>query len=378
MHGTYNLWLVAASLVVATLASFTALDLSGRISLLARSALRHAWLAGGAAAMGVGIWSMHFIGVLAFSLPIPLGYDLRITAASLAIAVLVSYFALFVIINARLSAKRLVTSSVLMGAGIAAMHYTGDAAMRMRPAIQYDPLLFAASIGIAVVASGAALWIAHTLSDASQRHVVKKRIAAAFVMGVAITGMHYTGNAAANFLPGSVCGAANDIDTRWLASTITVFTFAILILTLILSRFDLRATSLAGSVSRLNRQIVRMAAFDALTDLPNRHAVTERIGQAIEKARARRGKFALLFMDLDGFKTINDSLGHSVGDEVLKAFAQRLLQCVRGDDTVGRWAETSSSCCWKTSNRRPTPRAWPSACSSACAKGSRRRTRRCR
>lgn len=103
MLGTYNFWLVAVSFIVAALASYTALDLTGRIALLASSRLRHAWLAGGAAAMGVGIWSMHFIAMLALSLPIALGYDFALTGDSLAIAVVVSYFALFVTTRARLT-----------------------------------------------------------------------------------------------------------------------------------------------------------------------------------------------------------------------------------------------------------------------------------
>jgi diguanylate cyclase len=336
MHGTYNLWLVAASLVVATLASFTALDISGRLAALSNSRTRHVWLAGGAASMGIGIWSMHFVGVLSFQLPIPLGYDLGFTTASLVIAVVVSYFALGVINGAKLTVRRLVVSSVAMGIGIAAMHYTGDAAMKMFPAISYDPLLFAASIAIAIVASGAALWIARTLSDSNQNNVVAKRAGAALVMGIAICGMHYTGNAAANFLPGSVCGAANGIDARWLATTVALFTLAILSITLVLSRYDARTSVLAGSVSRLNGQIVHMASFDTLTDLPNRRTMTERIERSILNATSTGSRFAILFMDLDGFKTINDSLGHTIGDEVLKAFAKRLLQCVRGGDTVAR------------------------------------------
>jgi diguanylate cyclase len=336
MLGTYNFWLMAVSFVVATLASYTALDLTGRISLLASARLRHAWLAGGAAAMGVGIWSMHFIAMLALSLPIPLGYDLQLTGYSLAIAVIVSYLALFVTTRAKVTLGHLATGSVLMGVGIAGMHYTGMAAMRMQPGIQYQAGWFAASIGIAVAASMAALLIARRLSDNREQNVLRARLGAALVMAVAINGMHYSGMEAATFPVGAICGAAHGVNTIWLATAVTLLTFAILIVTLMLSRFDARTTFLVSAVSRLNGQIVRLATLDTLTGLPNRTTLTERIDAAIELARRRNSVFGILFMDLDGFKTINDSLGHSAGDQVLAAFAQRLQICVRATDTVAR------------------------------------------
>jgi diguanylate cyclase len=336
MNSTYDLWLVALSLAVAALASYTVLDISARISLLGITRLRRVWLAGGAVAMGLGIWSMHFVGMIAFSLPIALGYDAAITGASLVIAIGVSYFALRIIAGRSMSTRRLVVGGTLMGLGIASMHYAGMAAMRMQPGIEYDPVVFAASIAIAIGASIAALWIARNLSQVGQTKLVQKRIAAALVMALAITGMHYTGMAAANFPLGTICGAAKGVNSQWLATTVTLFTFAILIVTLMLSRFDARASMLAGSVSQLNGQVLRMATYDMLTDLPNRRTLTERMENAVTIARRNNGIFAVLFLDLDGFKMINDSLGHSAGDEVLKAFAQRLLQCVRGGDTVAR------------------------------------------
>ncbi|WP_175731519.1 histidine kinase [Burkholderia ambifaria] len=255
MHGTYDPLLVLLSLVIATLASYTALDLAAFISLLDNPKLKRAWLGGGAAAMGTGIWSMHFVGMLALSLPIPLGYALPDTVASLVIAVLVSYFALNIVTRARLSRRRLLAGGALMGAGIVGMHYTGMAAMRMAPGIRYDPVLFAASIGIAVIASTAALWMAQALRVQQARHATALRIGAALIMGIAITGMHYTAMAAAHFAPDARCGAANGIDGPWLATTIALFTMATLIVTLLVSRFDARTTFLRGMTDTLERLV---------------------------------------------------------------------------------------------------------------------------
>lgn len=336
MQSSYNFWLVAISFVVAILASYTALDLTGRIFLLASARLRHAWRLGGAAALGVGIWSMHFIAMLAFSLPIPLGYDFATTAYSLGLAIGASYLALVMTTQAQLTPLRLVAGGVLMGFGIAGMHYTGMAALQMAPDIHYRPAWLAGSLAIASGASTAALWLARALSNGDERHVMRKRFIAALVMGVAISGMHYAGMAAAEFPSGAVCGAARGVNAAWLATSVILFTFAILIVTLLLSRFDARTSFLAGAVSTLNGQVARLATLDTLTGLPNRSTLTERIESAILGARRQRSLFAILFMDLDGFKTINDSLGHLAGDEVLSAFAQRLLLCVRATDTVAR------------------------------------------
>lgn len=296
MHGTYNLLLVLLSLVIATLASYTALDLAAFISLLDNPKLKRAWLAGGAAAMGTGIWSMHFVGMLALSLPIPLGYALPDTGASLAIAVLVSYFALNVVTRARLSRRRLLAGGMLMGAGIVGMHYTGMAAMRMAPGIRYDSALFAASIGVAVIASTVALWMAQTLRAQQARHATAQRIGAALIMGIAITGMHYTAMAAAHFAPDARCGAANGIDAPWLATTIALFTMATLIVTLLVCRFDARTTFLRGMTDTLER-LVRLRTAELETALRRYEQTTamlqrtrENMATEIDERRAAQSR----------------------------------------------------------------------------------------
>ena len=148
MQATYNVWLVALSIIVAIVVSYTALTLAGRVAQAERSGGR-GWLLGGAAAMGIGIWSMHFIGMLAFSVPIPLRYNIVTTLVSLIIAILTSGFALAIASRPNLGVKRLAAGSLVMGAGICAMHYVGMTAVQVVPMIQYEPGLVAASAAIA-------------------------------------------------------------------------------------------------------------------------------------------------------------------------------------------------------------------------------------
>ncbi|CAM2156556.1 Uncharacterized signaling protein PA1727 [Pararobbsia alpina] len=337
--GSYDSSLVVFSFLVAVLASYTALDLTGRIATASGRAV-HWWLVGGAGAMGTGIWSMHFIGMLAFSLPIPLGYDPLITGLSLLIAIALSAFALWTVCQKTLPWDRLVLGALVMGAGVACMHYSGMAAMRMTPGITYDPALFGASVLIAVIASGAALWIAFQLRRDGE-HTRKLRMGAAVVMGAAIVGMHYTGMFAAQFPAGSFCGAAlHGVSNVWLAFVIIVATIAVLSIALIVSildlRFESRTSVLAVSLAQANQELTHLALHDNLTKLPNRVLLEDRLSQAIKTIDREGGTFALMFIDLDGFKAVNDAYGHRIGDLLLVDVAQRIRGSVRGQDTVAR------------------------------------------
>lgn len=339
LASSYNPLLVLLSLFVAILASYTALDMAGRV-VTAQGRAAFWWLIGGASAMGLGIWSMHFVGMLAFSLPIPLGYDVSITLGSLAIAIASSAFALWLVSRRELPWPRLVGGALLMGSGVAGMHYAGMAALRMTPGIQYDPAIFALSVGVAVLASGVALWIAFRLRRQSQR-VRALRAGSAVVMGVAIVGMHYTGMAAAAFPFGSVCGAAHTgASAEWLALVIIIVTLAVLAIALIISVLDLRMEArtavLAHSLAEANQELAYLALHDNLTKLSNRLLLEDRLNQAIRTADREKRHFALMFMDLDGFKAINDVYGHHVGDLLLIDVAQRIVARVRQQDTVAR------------------------------------------
>ena len=256
MQATYNFWLVALSIVVAIVVSFTALTLAGRVAAAERTGGR-LWLLGGAAAMGMGIWSMHFIGMLAYSVPIQLRYNVSVTLASLIIAMLTSGFALGIASRRDLSLARLAVGSVIMGAGICAMHYTGMVAIQIMPLIAYDPVLVMASIVIAVSASFAALWLAFRLRNGQSGLMLLARAGAAVAMGLAITGMHYTAMAACMLAPGAYCWGGAAFDNGWLALTIGLIALAVLAITLITAVYD------AHLDSRIRRDALRLADLNA-------------------------------------------------------------------------------------------------------------------
>ena len=247
MVGSYNPLLVFFSVLVAIFVSYTALSLSARVAQAKDAGNTGLWVAGGALAMGCGIWSMHFIGMLAFSLPIPLTYDLGLTIASLVIAIAISGFALSVATNPEISLAHLSVSAVIMGAGISAMHYSGMAAIDLVPMITYEPMLLAASVAIAVGASFAALWLFFRLREGQSLGMRLVRVGAAFVMGFAIAGMHYTGMAASRFSPRSVCIGGAGVDSSSLAVTTAIVAFIVLSVTTLFLFVDARRQSRSAS-----------------------------------------------------------------------------------------------------------------------------------
>ena len=258
MLATYNPWLVSLSLLVAVAVSFTALKLAGRVAEAGRSGAR-AWLIGGAASMGIGIWSMHFIGMLAYQAPIPLHYNVLMTLLSLLIAVLTSGFALGIASRRDSTLARLAASSILMGAGICAMHYTGMAAIQVTPAIHYNPRWIALSMLIAVTASFVALWLFFALRTVQRRSLRLIEVSAALVMGAAIAGMHYTGMRAAEFSSQARVFGGAAFNSDWLGLTIGLGAFALLAITLITLVYDAhlesRSRQDALRLEKLNQEL---------------------------------------------------------------------------------------------------------------------------
>lgn len=237
--GYYETPLVLVSILVAIASSYSAFSLAGRVAGSAGRAT-FAWIGGGAIAMGSGIWAMHFVGMLAFRLPIAVGYDIPITLVSLLLPILVSGLALWEVRAPHLTHGRLAVSALLMGAGINAMHYTGMAAMRMAPGIDYDPALVLLSVLVAILTSAIGLSIGFRLRRTTP-HVWVPRIGASIVMGCAMLSMHYVAMTAAHFASDSICVAARTgVRREGLALLVGLASFAVLGMALVASLFDAR------------------------------------------------------------------------------------------------------------------------------------------
>ncbi|MBC7734018.1 MAG: EAL domain-containing protein [Bacteriovorax sp.] len=258
----YDLTLVLASILIAALSAYLMLDLARRARPGDRGLARGLWI-GGSIAMGTGIWSMHFVGMLAYSLPIALGFTKLATFVSWVAGVGACAISLWVGSAGPLTLRRLAAGSVAMGLGICAMHYTGMAALDMAPAVVWNPWLIGASAGIAVIASAASLVIFVWLRQRGKQQGNGYQVGAAIVMGLAVSGMHYTGMAAASFPVGSVCLSVDALGGSTLGAMVVLISLLLLTLTLVTSNIEQRmhrgAVRLAQSLKRSNAELRRRA-----------------------------------------------------------------------------------------------------------------------
>ncbi|WP_100012957.1 EAL domain-containing protein [Lentibacillus sediminis] len=449
LTGTYNIWFVGLSVIIAIFASYTALDLGGRV-FHSRGWRKTGWLVGGAVTMGIGIWSMHFVGMIAYEHVMVMSYDPFVVFLSIAAACLGALISLFVVSHKTLKLSRLIVSGLFMGAAISSMHYIGMAAMDT-VTISYDPFYFSLSILVAIIASMTALKLLFEFSHRTgSMQLLLLKLSGAVLMGVAIAGMHYIGMHAAT-VQGMNHSAANPgaLDSTVIAIGIAIFTILMQSFLIFGTVTDRRQTmqalklkeneqryrslvdnnldaifsiNLEGQFLSMNKagarmtgipeenwyylplkkicseeqykkamhqlqlvlekedtvnftmhidnlkpardidvtlipvyvqgkldgvygiaqditdrlqaekEIHHMAYFDHLTGLPNRRQFINHLNEMLETQK----RFAVFFLDLNRFKVINDALGHSTGDLLLKSAAERLRSCVGEKDLVAR------------------------------------------
>lgn len=245
---TYDYRLVTLSVMIAVLASYTALEMAGRIT-ASHGTPRAAWLAGGAVAMGGGIWAMHYTGMLAYRLPIRVYYHVPTVILSLVAAVAASLIALLVVSRPRLTVFHVGAGSLLIGSGIATMHYTGMAAMRLEAMHHYHLGLWLLSIVVAMVIALAAVGLIFYFREENRSK--KLQMVIAIVMGLAIPIMHYTGMAAVSFTPMAMAvDLSQAVDISTLASSgIVLVTLVVIGFALLTSLVDRRLTAQANQLA---------------------------------------------------------------------------------------------------------------------------------
>ncbi|TBU94804.1 diguanylate phosphodiesterase [Stutzerimonas kirkiae] len=346
-HGRHDPWLLVLACLIAIAGSLGTLVIVEHFRYLERPGLRRAWWIVGSLCLAGGVWSMHFISMLAMQAPVAISYDLPTTLLSLLVAFAAALLALHCMGRNGNSPLHRLSAALLIGLGIAAMHYSGMAAMRSEAVVYYSVDLFILSILVAVAASLAALLLAEFIShgDMPQR---KSFIAiAALLMGAAVTSMHFTGMAALHLVaPEGTETFLHDVtNSQTLGLIIGGVTFVIIVFSLVAAwanrKLDEKdrdlqhVNSLLEQLDSTQSSLEKAAYFDPLTNLLNRRGFNRAFSAHLNE-HADSGTLAVMFLDVDNFKRINDSLGHDAGDRMLRIVASRLQAILRENDLIAR------------------------------------------
>ncbi|MBC3337888.1 bifunctional diguanylate cyclase/phosphodiesterase [Pseudomonas proteolytica] len=347
---THNPFLVLLAYLVACAAGFGTLDMAERVGHVDNPTAKRRWRWIGAACLAGGIWSTHFISMLAFQAPIAIHYEVFMTVASLLIAMVASLFAMQTLSHAQLHFHQYLVASIWMGLGIALMHYVGMAAMRSEAQVYFSGALFGLSVAIAIGASLAALLLSHYLRSGSGMFHQLLKYGASLVLGAGILSMHFTGMAAMQLLlpTGAVPPLPIDNNPTQLGLSVAVITLLVIGSSISAALADKklqhkerdlrRVNTLLTELDQARASLQQVAHYDALTSLLNRRGFNQIFAEKLAQKSLDGGMLAVIFLDIDHFKRINDSLGHDAGDELLTVLAGHIKSSVRShNDVVARF-----------------------------------------
>jgi len=336
---SYDNNLVIGSACVAVIICYVAISLEQLIFKQSIARVQHILLCFCGMIFGFAIWTMHFVGMLACHLPKGYSFDITLTIFSYVIAAIASTFAIWLTTRDTLPIIRLILGALLMGLGISGMHYVGMMGLTVPDLeIRYDVLLVIFSVLIAISGSGLSFWLAFKYKNTFE-HKTAYKIAISIMIALSIVGMHYTGMAAARFYPiGDILHNVGHIqDTQgillfaiiFITSLILVSAFSVAILE---RRLEERSLQLLNA----NKELENLVLQDNLTKLPNRFFLVDYTNSLFLNHQDKSAEIALLYIDLDRFKSVNDAFGHHVGDELLVKLAQRLHQLLNKDQKLIR------------------------------------------
>jgi len=339
LPGNYNYWLVALSYLVAFIASFTALKIFERAHRHRSVSQQRTWTLITAIVAGIGVWSMHFIGMIAFQLPVVVSHSIGLTLASIAPAIIGNYFAYSLHLSAdklasfkrvrnQVSSKTNILSGTILGAGIGLMHYLGMEAMQLNAELLYSPYWFATSIVIAV-ALGILAMSTYSRSNTirgAKSELRKIQFVTALIIAAAISGMHYVAMLAARFYANETTSSLTtgaQHQHLWLIYAIVIAVALIALISWVSSVIDRRFQHNYQAIRQSDKRIRELAFNDALTGLPNRRSLLDYLSQQQQEIPEDE-HLVLFLLDIDKFKVLNNTLGPTLGDLLLQSVTHRL------------------------------------------------------
>lgn len=324
---TYNYPIVIISVLIAIFACLTSFELVKR-SLLKNSKSK-LWLFCGSVIMGLGIWSMHFTGMLAYKTEVSASYDGFLTLLSMVLAIIPSLLSFYIIQIGQNKIWKLFLAALLMAIGIVSMHFVGMHGMILNAKMDHDYTLVVLA---GIIALGTSFLSTIAFSNVRNRTFSLLHLPIAVLMALGVSATHYTAMASVTLLSVDEMQTHLHSPVPHFALNTDIMLMGIVMATLIF--VGIMHTLLMLDKKKTEESINFLAYHDSLTGLANRFQLTKTLQTAIASPNHQR--IAIIYVDLDRFKFINDTMGHDYGDELLIQASKRLKECARKSDLVAR------------------------------------------